>query len=55
MPECLIRRQRRREDLQGYLPLKPFILSPEHNRHASLADLLLQAVPGDPRTGGEAG
>jgi hypothetical protein len=55
VPECLIRRQRRREDLERYLPLEPLILGPEYNRHSSLADLLFQTVPRDPGTDGEAG
>jgi hypothetical protein len=55
VPECLIRRQRGREDLERHLPLKPLILGSEDNRHSSPANLLLQAVPGDMRTGGEAG
>ena len=47
--------QRGREDLERYLPVKPLVLGAEYHRHPALADLLLQAVPGDPRTGGEAG
>ena len=53
LPERLIGRQCRREDLQRYLPLKPLILGPEHNRHPALADLLLQTVTGHLRTNGE--
>ena len=55
VPERLVRRHRGREDLERYLPVKPVILGPEHDRHSALADLLLQPVPGDPRTDGEAG
>ena len=55
VPECLVRGQRGREDLQRYLPLKPLVLGAEYHRHPALADLLLQAVAGDARTGREAG
>src|SRR5208337_4764537 len=55
MPEGLIRRQCRSQDLERYRPLKPHIQSAEHNRHPALADLLLQTVPGDPRTSRQAG
>ena len=55
VPERLVRRHRRREDLERDLPFKPPILGSEHDRHAASADLLLQPVSGDPRTDGEAG
>ena len=54
VPERLVRRQGRREDLQSYLPLEPLVLGPEYNRHSAPADLLTEAVSGDPRTGKEA-
>src|ERR1700720_1705483 len=55
MPEILVRRQRRREDLERYLPVEPLVLGAEDHRHSAPADLLLQPVPGDPRAGGETG
>src|ERR1700691_1987460 len=55
VPERLVRRQGRREDLQSYLPLEPLVLGPEYNRHSAPADLLPEAVSRDPRTGKEAG
>ncbi len=54
-PEFFIGGQRRRENLERYLPLESLIPGPEYDRHAALADLLFQAVPGNSRTGGEAG
>jgi hypothetical protein len=53
VPECLIRRQARRENLERYLPVEPLILSSEYNRHSAAANLLLQPVSGDLRTGRE--
>src|SRR5271157_26638 len=54
MPERLVGRQRRRENLQRHRPAKPLVQSPEHNSHPALANLLLQAVPGNPRADREA-
>ncbi len=48
VPERLVCRQRRREDLQRYLPPEPLIQCPEHHCHPTPADLLLQPVPGNP-------
>ena len=53
VPECLIRRQARRENLERYLPVEPLILGSEYNRHSAAANLLLQSVSGDLRTGRE--
>src|SRR5579871_6424965 len=55
MPEILVRRQRRREHLERYLPVEPLVLGAEDHRHSAPADLLLQPVPGNPRAGGETG
>jgi hypothetical protein len=54
-PEFLVCRQRRRENLERYLSLKPLIPGSEDNRHAPLAYRLLEAVPSDPRADGKAG
>jgi hypothetical protein len=51
VPERLIGSQRGRENLQRHLPPEPLILGQEHDGHSPVADLLSQAVPGDPRTG----
>ena len=48
MPEILVRRQSRREDLERYLPVKTLVLGAENHRHSAPADLLLQPIPGDP-------
>jgi hypothetical protein len=48
MPEIFICHQGWRKDLERYLTPEPLILGPEHNRHPTLADLFLEAVPGDP-------
>jgi hypothetical protein len=53
VPKSLIRCQRRRENLERYLPLKPLVRSTEYDGHSSLADLLLQAVSGYPRASRE--
>ena len=47
MPELLVLHQRRRKDLERYLPVEPLILRAENHRHSAPADLLLQPVPGD--------
>ena len=53
MPETLVRRQRRREDLERYLPVKPLVLGAENHRHSAPADLLLQPVQTRGRTSGK--
>ena len=53
-PERLIGRQRGCEDLERDLAFQPLIVGAEHHRHAALADLLLQPVPGHPRPRGHA-
>ena len=55
VPEFIIRRQRGRKDLECYLPRQPLILGPEYHRGSAVAYLFFQAIPGDPRTGGEIG
>jgi hypothetical protein len=55
VPECLVRRQRRGQDLQRNPSAQPVVHSPEHHRHPARADLLLKPVTSDPGACGKAG
>jgi hypothetical protein len=50
LPEPLISRQCRRQDLQRHPPAQPLITRAEHHRHPTRADLPFQPVPGHLRT-----